>query len=352
VNLENAFVRVTKGKTAQGNIVENTVFKLIQHIKKDVNNRETYITVDGKGHENIRQGNARIYLKSTDFEMMGGATKPNAPVTPDVFVPNENMDTRSDEEIAAELVETFEIVAEMTEATATGVVKGLVISGPAGIGKSHTVETTLTDTFGAMADATEFDIIKGKLTPIMLYCALYHHRDPGSVLVFDDADGILYEEDSLNILKAVLDTKKTRRVCWGSSSLVLEKEGVPTSFDFHGGVIFLTNLKWDKTRSERIANHLQAIMSRVHYIDVQIDTMRERIILIKNTALNTNMLDEYNFSKADIHEILDYMMDNIDNLQNVDLRTVVKCADMKLAMPQNWTKLANRSLCKNYKKGY
>ena len=360
MELENAYVRVLRGKTRYGVEITNQVFKLLAHIARDplIQNHQngigTYITVDGKGHADVRQGNTRIYLTPMDYEMIDANGAKIQLLNKEVV--EEVGDTRTDEEIAAELTETFEIVGEMTEATAKGVVKGLIISGPAGIGKSHTVETTLINTIGIVAklqgENPKHDIVKGKLTPIMLYCTLYRYSTPGSVLVLDDADGILYDEECLNMLKAVLDTKKVRRVHWGSNSHILEKEGVPSSFDFQGGVIFLTNIKWDKARSERIANHLSAIMSRTHYLDVQIDTMRERVIHITNTVMNTDMLEEYNFTKADIREIMDYMMANLQRLSNVDLRTVLKCADMKLAMPENWTKFADRSLCKNFKKVY
>ena len=360
MELENAYVRVLRGKTVYGTDIVNRIFKLNSHIARDPiaanhqNGIATYITVDGKGHTDMRQGNTRIYLSLVDYEMVDASgAKTQLASVDDNDVAG---DTRTDEEISAELIETFEIVGEMTEAAAKGVVKGLIISGPAGIGKSHTVETTLIETIGTLSkllgDAQKYDIVKGKLTAIMLYCTLYRYSSPGSVLVLDDADGILYDEDCLNMLKAVLDTKKVRKVHWGSNSHILEKEAVPSSFDFQGGVIFLTNIKWDKTRSERIANHLSAIMSRTHYLDVQIDTMRERVIHIKNTVMNTDMLEDYNFTKADIQEIMDYVMKNLNRLSNVDLRTVLKCADMKLAMPENWTKFADRSLCKNLKKVY
>jgi hypothetical protein len=156
------------------------------------------------------------------------------------------------------------------------------------------------------------------------------------VLVLDDADSALYDEDSLNLLKAVLDTKKSRRVHWGTNSNILDKEGIPANFEFKGGIIFITNIKWDNAKSARIANHLQALMSRVHYINININTLRERIIHIKNVALGSNMLDEYGFSNAEKEEILNFLIDNVDRLRTVDLRTVIKCSDLAKAMPTNW----------------
>jgi hypothetical protein len=166
------------------------------------------------------------------------------------------------------------------------------------------------------------------------------------VLVLDDCDGLLYDEDGLNVLKAVLDTKKTRRVHWGTSSTVLEKEGVPTSFEFEGSVVFLTNIKWDNPKSPRIANHLNAIMSRVHYLDLKVDTLRERVIHMRNVVDTTDMLWEYNFNKRDVDDLMGWVMENINRIQFVDLRTVLKAADLKRAMPTTWRKRADRTLCK------
>lgn len=345
MELENAFVRVIKGNTRQGVSVDGTVFRLLGHLNTD--QWGTYITVDGRGHEGTRNGKARIYVSATGYQMIDaqGAVQADSEI-----MGSEETDTRTDEEIGADLKETFEIVAEMTEATTTGVIKGLIISGPAGIGKSHTVETVLDETIGMQCKLQglepKYEIIKGNLSAIMLYCTLYRHSSKGSVLVLDDCDGLLYDEDGLNVLKAVLDTKKTRRVHWGTSSAVLEKEGVPTSFEFEGSVVFLTNIKWDNPKSPRIANHLNAIMSRVHYLDLKVDTLRERVIHMRNVVDTTDMLWEYNFNKRDVDDLMGWVMENINLIQFVDLRTVLKAADLKRAMPTTWRKRAERTLCK------
>jgi hypothetical protein len=320
------------------------VFRLLGHLGNDAHG--TYITVDGNGHPDTRNGKARVYVKPTDFEMVdaGGAVR-------EMEAAESAVPERSDDEIAADLAETFSILAEMTSAVASGVIRGLVISGPAGVGKSHTVEHELETTLGMQAKLTgetpKYDIFKGHTSAINLYCMLYRYSSKGSVLVLDDADGCLYDEDSLNILKAVLDTKKVRRVHWGTNSTILEKEGVPSSFNFEGGVIFLTNLKWDNAKSPRIANHLQAIMSRVHYVSLDINSMRERIIHIRNVALNTPMLAEYSFSHKEKNDIMDWLIENVDRLHTVDLRTVIKACDLAQAMPRHWKTRAAKTLFKN-----
>lgn len=343
MELNNAFVRVIKGHTKAGVQIENRVFRLLGHMQREPN-LGLYITVAGEGQDDLRQGKNRIFIKSgTDFELMD--QKQGA-----ASVAQEEVQTRTDDEIAADLKETFEILAEMTQAVAQGVIKGLVVSGPAGIGKSQTVITELDETLGMQAKllgvTPKFDVISGHITPIMLYTKLYEMADKGSVLVLDDCD-VLEDIDALNILKAALDTKKTRKITWGSAGFALEKMEVPTSFEFHGGVIFLTNMKLNQVKSGKLAPHCEAIVSRVHYLDLQINSMRERLIHIRNVALNSDMLTDYDFSKRERETLLNWIMENVDRIAQMDLRTVKKAADLMKAMPQTWQSRATKTLFKN-----
>jgi hypothetical protein len=342
MELQNAFVRVIQGNTKAGAQIENRVFRLLGHMKQEPN-LGMYITVDGDGHDDLRQGKNRIYIKSgMDFEMLDqtqGARTVAVDAEPE----------RTDDQIAQELKETFEILGEMTQAVATGVIKGLVISGPAGVGKSHTVTTMLEQELGMPARIQglepKYEVISGHISPIMLYTKLYSLCDEGSVLVLDDCD-VLEDLESVNILKAALDTKKVRRIHWGTASHVLEKEGVPTSFEFRGGVIFLTNAKLNNIKSGKLAPHCEAIVSRVHYLDLQINTMRERMIHIRNIVDNSDMLDEYEFTAKTKQSLMTWLLDNVNQIGQVDLRTVIKACDLAKAMPQNWQSRAAKTLFK------
>ena len=57
----------------------------------------------------------------------------------------------------------------------------------------------------------------------------------------------------MNILKAALDSKKVRRICWNTDSHTLRREGVPNAFEFAGSVIFITNIKFDNVKSKEVA---------------------------------------------------------------------------------------------------
>ena len=75
--------------------------------------------------------------------------------------------------------------------------------------------------------------------------------DANSVVVFDDCDSILLDEVCLNLLKGALDSGKKRKISWLAESHSLRREGVPDSFDFKGGVIFITNLKFDQMKKPK-----------------------------------------------------------------------------------------------------
>ena len=87
-------------------------------------------------------------------------------------------------------------------------------------------------------------------------------------------------------------------------------------------------------------------MSRVHYLDIRIDTLRERVIHLTNTVRNTDMMEEYDFTPAELDELMAWLIENVNRLQTVDLRMCIKAADLMKATPRNWKKMAERSLLK------
>jgi hypothetical protein len=148
---------------------------------------------------------------------------------------------------------------------------------------------------------------------------------------------------SLNILKAALDSKKSRRIHWNTDSFKLRNEGVPDSFEFKGSAIFITNIKFDNVKSKKLRDHLEALESRCHYIDLTIDTEREKMLRIKQ-IVGDGMLDEYDFS-TDVHdEIVDYIDINKKRLRELSLRTVLKVADLAKAFPDRWEAMAENTV--------
>ena len=248
----------------------------------------------------------------------------------------------TDAQIIERMRERFSILDEMTQASIDGVVRGMVVTGPPGVGKSFGVEQVLekNSLFDVMAgNGTKFETVKGASSAIGLYKVLFNNANSKSVLVLDDCDTVLYDETSLNLLKAALDSCKKRTLNWNTDSALLRREGIPDQFEFQGSVIFITNLKFDNVRG-KIKDHLAAIMSRCHYLDLTMDTMREKILRCQQIVAD-GMLNEYQFTAKEEAEILNFMLDNKDRMREVSLRMVTKLADLKKSFgDEKWKRTA------------
>lgn len=267
----------------------------------------------------------------------------NAKATKIVEVVNDAVDNpnETDEQIIERMRERFEILDDMTQASIDGVVRGMVVTGPPGVGKSFGVEAVLekNSLFDKLAgNKLRFEVIKGASSAIGLYKVLYQNADRNNVLVLDDCDTVLYDETSLNLLKAALDSSKKRKLSWNTDSALLRREGIPDTFEFKGSVIFITNLKFDKVRG-KIKDHLDAIMSRCHYLDLTMDTTREKVLRCKQ-IVQDGMLNEYQFTKDEEAEVMNFMVDNKDKMREISLRMVTKLADLKKSMASKWKRTA------------
>jgi len=260
-----------------------------------------------------------------------------------ISVVNDAVDNpnETDDQIIERLRMRFEILDEMTQASIDGVVRGMVVTGPPGVGKSFGVEAVLekNSLFDKIAgNKLRFEVVKGASSAIGLYKTLYSNADKNNVLVLDDCDTVLYDETSLNLLKAALDSSKKRKLNWNTDSALLRREGIPDCFEFKGSVIFITNLKFDKVRG-KIKDHLDAIMSRCHYLDLTMDTTREKVLRCKQ-IVKDGMLNEYDFDKATEDQVVNFMIDQKDRMREISLRMVTKIADLRKAMPEKWQAVA------------
>jgi len=195
----------------------------------------------------------------------------------------------------------------------------------------------------------KFEIIKGAMTPIGLYCALFKNSDPKNVLVFDDCDSVLMDDIALNILKAALDSGKRRRICWNSDSSMLRREGVPDQFEFKGSCIFITNLKFENLKSKKLQDHLEALQSRCHFLDLTINTERDKMLRIQQVHRDAEggLFAEYNLEPGIAEAIFEFMATNQSRLRELSLRMCLKVADLVKVSPTNWRALAENTVMKN-----
>ncbi len=326
--------------------VDGLIFPLVQDIKEG--KLGPFVTVDGTGVDGYPDQKFRIRLENRDaVTFVGADAVPGSKESTPVVV-------ETDEEAIERIRERFAILNEMTEAAADGVVRGMIVSGPPGIGKSFGVEATLekNNALNKIAHRMDnYEIARGAISPIGLYRLLWENKKFGTVLVLDDCDSVLWEEQSLNMLKAALDSGKRRRISWHTESRVLEKEGIPKSFSFEGSVIFISNIKFDAHVSTgkkgKTKDHLEAILSRCHYLDLTLDTMRDKMLRIKQ-IVGDGMLKSYHFSYNEEKKLVTFVDKNKDKLREVSLRMVLKIADLYKMSPKknHWMRLAETTCMK------
>jgi len=316
-----------RGKDAD---MAGLVFPLVEEFK--VGAKGGYVTVDGSAVNGFPDRNIKIKVLGPEgYELVGQDVKATER-------------EESDAEIVERIRERFDMLKDMTKAVKKGDVRAMIVSGPPGVGKSHGVEEVLDryKTMETLGAGKSFEVIKGAMSPIGLYCKLFNMADKGKVVVFDDCDSIFQEELSLNILKAALDSKKTRTIHWNTDSFKLRNEGVPDSFKFEASAIFITNLKFDKVKG-KLREHLNALESRCHYMDLTIDTDRDKMLRIKQ-VVSDGMLNNYKLDDEVKEEIVDFVDVNKNRLRELSLRTVLKVADLAKAFPTKWEAMAENTV--------
>ena len=330
-------VRIANGTYRNIN-VKDVVFPLIKDYKQGKTGN--FITVDGSAVPGFPDRSIRVkVVDKSEFDYMEDGEN---------VVSGQAAQLETDDEIIDRLRERFSILEDMTYAACDGVVRGMVVTGPPGVGKSFGVEQVLKDA-GIMKKLSQdslrrFGVEKGAATPIGLYQLLYDYSAAGSVLVLDDCDSVLYDELSLNLLKAALDSGAKRTLSWRSESRALANNGVPDQFDFKGSIIFITNVKFERTRG-KLKDHLDAIMSRCHYLDLTLDTMRDKFLRCKQ-IVGDGMLDTYKFGEDETKDLMDYIYTNKNKLREMSLRMVLKIADLKKMNAKKWKSYAESTCMK------
>jgi len=236
----------------------------------------------------------------------------------------------------------FGFVSDMVSMLCKGDQASVVICGPGGLGKSHTVTETLEK--NGMVDMTTLDefaigakvnlnksyrVIKGYSTPKGLYRTLYENKD--GVVVFDDCDSVLKDPVSLNLLKGALDSYSKRIISWRAD---IRDEDLPTTFEFKGRVVFISNLGSDKID--------QAIISRSMAVDLSM-TKTQKVERMQW------LLDQPSFmpdvAKTVKQDALDLIASVVDSVKDLSLRTLIQVTKIRKSAGANWKDLAEYTIC-------
>ncbi len=322
--------------------VVNTKFNLVKGYQ--TGKKGGYVTVKNEGQFPIAIDVVKIKVNNIhDIEFNG------APVIAEESQVVENVVSETEEDAMNRIAIRFGVLDEMSRACIAGDIRAMIVTGPAGIGKSHGVTTQMEKAtlFDQVAgNKTRFEIVKGAMSGIGLFAKLYKFSDAKNVLVFDDCD-IWEDQDAINVLKGALDSGKTRRISWNKDSRLLRDEGVPNSFNFNGSIIFITNKSFDARKASKIQPHLDALQSRCHFLDLTVNTERDKMLRIKQVHRDAEggLFADYDFSEEQTDEIMSFIWNNHSKLREVSLRMCLKVADL-VKISANWRELAKATCMK------
>lgn len=281
----------------------------------------------------FRAGHGKLCFANADNTTFTSATS--------AFLPE--VVQESDADIRKRLDARFRALDVMARATAKGINRAMILSGPAGLGKSFGVERAAEEVSG------DFEHIKGYIRPTGLFKTLYKNRHNGNLVVFDDIDSLFGDETSLNILKSACDSGDVRKISWLSNTVMEDEDGeeIPSSFIFNGSIIFITNIDFQQhvDKGSKMAPHFEALISRSHYLCLGIKNKRDYIVRIKQ-VLDAGMLDDV-LAADDKTEIVAFIEDNMDHMRELSLRMVKKLADLMLMDRAGWKDLASITCMKN-----
>ena len=236
----------------------------------------------------------------------------------------------------------FGFVRDMVTMLANGDQASVVVTGPGGLGKSHTVSAALTKAgfldlssldeleIGDNVPKNSFRVVKGYSTPKGLYRTLYENRN--SVVVFDDCDSVLKDPVSVNLLKAALDSYSRRIISWRSE---VRDEELPNVFEFKGRVVFISNLSSGSMD--------QAIISRSLAVDLTM-TPVQKVERMRYLLTQDDFMPEFDtVTKTDS---MDLIASVVNDVKELSLRTLMQVIKIRKANPNGkWKDLATYAIC-------
>lgn len=272
----------------------------------------------------------KSYDQTRVVKMMAKAGYRNVPIKGD------DVTDAAEEDAQAEwpINQRFEFVSQLVDMVARNKAVSLIVTGPGGLGKTHTVRAALEtaglkDASGFDAEVAEnsFKVIKGYSTAKGLYRELFWNKD--SVIVFDDTDSILKDPVALNLLKGALDSYDKRIISWNAD---MKDDDLPRSFQFNGRIVFISNLKRDQMDN--------ALKTRAYVVDLAMTTAQkiERMAVL---AADESFMPR--FAVKHKQEALALIEEFGDRAKEVSLRTLQAITRIRAA-GGNWRALAAYTL--------
>lgn len=265
----------------------------------------------------------RTKIEHLQYELRRAGTKVTSAVMESKFTINER----------------FGFLSDMVTMLAKKDQASVVVTGPGGLGKSHTVTTTLANSglmdvtgldLGDDVPANSYRVVKGYSTAKGLFRTLYENRN--SIVVFDDCDSVLKDATSLNILKAALDSYSRRIISYNAD---IRDTDLPNAFEFTGGVVFISNMNGTTLD--------QAIITRSLAVDLSM-TAEQKLERMKHLLAQKDFMPEYDLvSKNDAMSLISSLVDSVKELS---LRTLIQVTKIRKSNPNGkWKDLATYAIC-------
>jgi DNA polymerase III delta prime subunit len=236
----------------------------------------------------------------------------------------------------SKLEQDYEGLERFLVNVAAGSLRGLIVTGPPGVGK-----TTSVTRFLDQHATAPYKVVAGHMSVITLYCELYRHKDPGQVIVLDDVDSAFKSMEGINVVKAASDSVPQRRISWATSSSVLKAWSIPQTFSYDGGIILISNETQRKGRQSKLGQHIAAIADRLHTVSLGSNDKDEQLHQLCYQVVHGGLLDSRGLTPAQQCDVLDYISENFDEIERVSLRTATKIAELMRLEPQHWRSMAN-----------
>ena len=207
----------------------------------------------------------------------------------------------------------FNNLRNLTRMVGKGIQPSLVVTGMAGMGKTHIVKDTLQQL--GLRESFEFVHYKGRATAAGLYITLYENSD--KIVILDDCDSVFKDDDAVNILKGALDSYDTRYISYITSKELKDSYGnaVPRQFNFTGRVIFISN--YEQSRID------EAIKSRSFVQDISMST--EQVFLRMEQLINKIEPAIKKEHKVQALEIMKCINEKYDGVE-INIRSLIKAS--------------------------
>lgn len=297
----------------------------------------------------------------------------------------------SDDDIIKFAENKFLEVKEMLEELASANIPGAIVKGVPGIGKSWFCENILKSLGVTFTDLLlsdyEYDedtktwncvrletgkgplIRKSDSRNWNLHADLYANSKPGDVLMLDDNDEIMKDVTGLSLLMSATEHNDIKEVNFTRANFnnELRKYGVPSKFQFNGGVLILTNFDMEgevrkyndgtyplNRKKPPHITRWEALLDRLDYIDMELDHPRLVRVYLEHIVRSKGMYTQSLGYKAqrllteeELTNMFVWVRKNQLNLKtSLTFRTLNELVRM-ISMYDNWEDKAYRKLLKH-----